>query len=49
MTAPHIEDTTTDHDSDLAAIRQVIADAERAGEDVGAAAERFTRWLKTGS
>ena len=31
------------------ALVQVIADAARAGEDVGAAVERFTRWLKTGS
>ena len=30
MSAPHIEDGTTDHTDDIAAIRQVIADAERA-------------------
>jgi uncharacterized protein (TIGR02246 family) len=30
MTAPHIEDTDTDHAVDVEAIRQVIADAERA-------------------
>jgi uncharacterized protein (TIGR02246 family) len=43
MTAPHIEDTTTDHDSDLAAIRQVIADAERAfnGNDAELLVEHF--------
>ena len=43
MTAPHIEDTATDHDSDLAAIRQVIADAERAfnGNDAELLVEHF--------
>ena len=30
MSAPHIEDSTTDHTADIAAIRQVITDAERA-------------------
>jgi uncharacterized protein (TIGR02246 family) len=30
MSAPHIEDTGTDHPTDVAAIRRVIADAERA-------------------
>ena len=30
MNAPHIEDSTTDHTADIAAIRQVITDAERA-------------------
>jgi uncharacterized protein (TIGR02246 family) len=30
MSAPHIEDTSTDHSDDVAAIRRVIADAEQA-------------------
>jgi uncharacterized protein (TIGR02246 family) len=30
MSAPHIEDTSTDHAADVEAIRRVVADAERA-------------------
>lgn len=47
----HVREVTGYADAAVvgSALVQVIADAERAGEDVGAAAERFTRWLKTGS
>ena len=43
MSAPHIEDGTCDHTDDLAAIRQVIADAERAfnGNDADLLVEHF--------
>jgi uncharacterized protein (TIGR02246 family) len=43
MSAPHIEDSTTDHTADIAAIRQVIADAERAfnGNDADLLVEHF--------
>jgi uncharacterized protein (TIGR02246 family) len=43
MSAPHIEDATTDHADDIAAIRQVIADAERAfnGNDADLLVEHF--------
>ena len=43
MSAPHIEDSTTDHTDDIAAIRQVIADAERAfnGNDADLLVEHF--------
>ena len=43
MSAPHIEDSSTDHTADIAAIRQVIADAERAfnGNDADLLVEHF--------
>lgn len=47
----HVREVTGYADAAVvgSALVQVIADAARAGEDVGAAVERFTRWLKTGS
>src|SRR5690606_41232095 len=47
----HVREVTGYADAAVvgSALVQGIADAERAGEDVGAAAERFTRWRKTGS
>ena len=43
MSAPHIEDAGSDHTDDVAAIRRVIADAERAfnGNDADLLVEHF--------